>query len=89
VTPNRVSASAPPLSQSVEAGHRHRGEVMGGKSPVEASAEEACGFAEFSRPREWAEADRARAIIVMKRFTEPLGRRRMAAEALVERFDSV
>ena len=48
---------------------------MGGKSPVEASAEEACGFAELSRPREWAEADRAPAI-VMKRLTEPLGRRR-------------
>jgi hypothetical protein len=88
VTPNRVSASALPLSQSVEAGHRHRGEIMGGKSPVEASAEEACGLAEFSRPREWAEADRARAI-VMKRLTEPLGRRRMAAEALVERFGVV
>jgi hypothetical protein len=77
------------LSQSVEAGHRNHGEIMGGKSPVEASAEEACGFAEFSWPREWPEADRARAIIVMKRLTEPLGRRRMAAEALVERFDSV
>jgi hypothetical protein len=76
------------LSQSVEAGHRNHGEIMGGKSPVEASAEEACGFAEFSRPREWAEADRARAI-VMKRLTEPLGRRRMAAEALVERFGVV
>jgi hypothetical protein len=47
---------------------------MGGKSPVEVRAEEACGLAEFSRPREWAEADRARAI-VMKRLTEPLGRR--------------
>jgi hypothetical protein len=68
VTPNRVSVSALPLSQSVEA-----------------RAEEVCGFAEFSRPREWAEADWARAM-VMKRLTEPLGRRRMAAEALVERF---
>jgi hypothetical protein len=61
---------------------------MGGNSPVEASAEEACGFAELSRPREWAEADRARAN-VMKRLTEPLGRRRMATEALVERFGAV
>ena len=43
---------------------------MGGKSPVEARAEEACGFAEFSRPREWAEADWARAI-VMARLTGP------------------
>ena len=77
------------MSQSVEADQRNYGEIMGGNSPVEASAEEACGFAEFSWPREWAEADRARAIIVMKRLTEPLGRRRMAAEALVERFDCV
>jgi hypothetical protein len=63
-------------------------EILGGTSPVEASAEEACEFAEFSRPRDGVEADRARAM-VMTRLTEPLGRRRMAAEALVERFGAV